>query len=42
MSGVLMFGRVQSLAESEIGRFGVEEGARLIGVIQGAATERYH
>lgn len=42
MPGVLMFGRVQSLAESKIGRFRVEEGVCLVRVIQGAATERHH
>lgn len=42
VSSVLMLGGVQSLAESKIGRFRVEEGVRLVGVIQGAATERHH
>jgi len=37
-----MFSRVQSLAESEIGRLRIEKRVRLIGVIQGAATERYY
>ena len=42
MAGVLMFGRVQSLAESKIGRFRVEERIGLVYVIQGATAERHH
>lgn len=37
-----MFGRVQSLAESDIGRLGVDVGVRLIDVIQGATSGRHH
>ena len=37
-----MFGRIQSLAESKIGRLGVEERVGLVYVVQGAAAERHH
>jgi len=42
MSGMLMLGRVQSLAKSKIGRYWIEEGIRLVGVIQNATTERHY
>lgn len=40
--GILMFGGIQSLAKSKIGRFRIEEGIGLVYIIQGAATERHH
>lgn len=42
VAGILMFGGIQSLAESKIGRFRIEEGIGLVYIIQGAATERHH
>lgn len=39
---MLMLGRIQSLAKGKIGRRRVEKGIRLVGVVQGATTERHY